>query len=94
MIIITKFRVGVQLAKYPPGPFDESDDICLESMEPQMAEVKIEESVERLLSPASRSISFKLTSASKAMMMKKHSSVVVKILARFASVFHFFCLSH
>lgn len=61
-------------------------------MEPQEAVVKIEESIERLLTPTSRSISFTLSSDSNAM-AKRHKPFVVKTLDKFVSVSFDFLLN-
>ena len=86
-IVVNKFRAGVQLARYPEGPHDTHDDISMEALAPQMAGRKIEEKLERLLTPASRSISFNLIFGSNA---KKQKPVVLDTLTTFVSAFHVF----
>ena len=87
-IIVNKFRAGVQLTKDSvKRPFD----ISLGTVDPQMAGVRIEENLERLLTPTSRSISFKLTFGPISS-AKKQKPVVLKTLMTFVSVFHIFLL--
>ena len=54
-----------------------------------MAGIRIEEKLEQLLTPTSRSISFQLTFGSNA---KKQKAVVLKSLTTFVTTFHIFCL--
>jgi hypothetical protein len=89
-IIANKFRAGVELAKYPPGPHDTSDSLSLEASTPRMAGVKIEEKLEQLLTPTSRSISFKLTLVSAVNARNLQKPFVQKTLITFVSVFHIF----
>ena len=86
-IIVNKFRAGVQLTRYSKGP---SDNIVLGALlDPRTAVVKIEENLEQLLAPTSRSIFFKLTFGS-TNSVKKLKPVVLETLTRFVSVFHIF----
>lgn len=86
-MMINEFRAGVPLAQYLGGFYDDDDDISLEGLAPQWAGIKLEEKLEELLDPASRSISLKVRFASRTQDAKKQKPVITDILDTFVSVF-------
>ena len=87
-IIANNVRAGVQITRYK-GPSD--NNIFFGALDPVMAGMRIEELLEELLTPSSRSISFKLISGT-SQYAKKQKPVVRDTLVTFVSVFFFFII--
>lgn len=81
--IVNKFRAGIQLSKHIYD--NEGRDISLEGLQPQVAERKLEEKLEELLAPGSRSIVFTLTITRRTSDAKKQKPNVLCFLETFVS---------
>jgi len=88
-IMVNKSRAGAPLARHLNG---DGDGISLDKVPPQIVGRKMEEKLEQLLTPTSRSITFNLTFQKGRDAAAKQKPVVLEIMHTFVSVFSF-CIS-